>query len=119
MTKSTNTVSDESTTKWNKNMQKKVSIADVTIDCMTQSYGMFSIKKVEKNGGKYMVKVSKLPYDLPKTYSLEQEENILLSIAERTINLRKRFSRSDMDAISQDWMKIGEDLNGAIRKATN
>ena len=63
-----------------------------------------------------MCEVNELPYNIPVAYSLEQELNILSDVSLRAYKIRKRMSRTDMEAIASDWIKVGKAINESIRK---
>lgn len=57
-----------------------------------------------------------LPYSLPKGYSLKSEKKIIDSLIDANKLLEVNTHMSDIDEIANDWKKVGESLNNAIRK---
>ncbi len=60
--------------------------------------------------------VEKMPYPLAASYSLDEEKAILKAISIRNIKVHQPFNRSDLDAISEDWKRVGESMHAGIRK---
>lgn len=58
-----------------------------------------------------------VPYEIPKVYSLKQDIEELAMIKKRTDVLKRYMCRKDIDAMSGDWKKVGEDINEAICKS--
>ena len=71
----------------------------------------------ETNGSRRLLAdVIDLPFRSPKGYSLNDEASMLVQMSSDVMLLRKKVCKSDREALAMDWVSVGKDLDGAVRR---